>query len=134
MFKKLDKKKIVAFLMLNLGLLMVAFGIVVFRNPNQFASGGVSGFALLMTHFFPSLPVGAISLVINVFLLLIGYAVLGKSKSIGSVYGTLMLSAMIMLLLRCPSSLPRSSPMSRRKCGRWVCPWAAAITPCRNRC
>ncbi len=98
LLKRIDAKKVKDFLGLNLGLLMVAFGIVVFRNPNKFATGGVSGFALLMTKFFPSMPVGAISLVINIFLLIIGYIVLGKSKGAGSVYGTVMLSAMIMLL------------------------------------
>jgi uncharacterized membrane-anchored protein YitT (DUF2179 family) len=74
---------------------MVAFGIVVFRNPNTFASGGVVGFALLMTKFFPSIPVGVISLVINIFLLIIGYFILGRTKGAGSIYGTLVLSAMI---------------------------------------
>ena len=92
------KKKKTDYIWINLGLLMVAAGIVFFRNPNKFASGGVSGVSLLLTYFFPGWPVGGIMLVLNGFILLMGYLLLGKEKSLGSVYGTVVLSAMIWLI------------------------------------
>jgi uncharacterized membrane-anchored protein YitT (DUF2179 family) len=91
---------------------MVAFGIVVFRTPNNFATGGVTGFSLLMTKFMPTLPMGTISMVINIFLLIIAYFILGRTKGAGSIYGTLVLSAMIMAF---EFIFPMTKPLTEQK-------------------
>jgi len=106
------KKKKTDYIWINLGLLMVAAGIVLFRNPNKFASGGVSGVSLLMTYFFPNWPVGGIMLVLNGFILLLGYLLLGKEKALGSVYGTIVLSAMIWLI---EIIVPLKQPLTDQK-------------------
>ena len=56
-----------------------AFGISVnvFTAPNHIAPGGVTGFATLMNYIF-GIPIGLMSFLINVPLLLIGVKVLGK--------------------------------------------------------
>jgi uncharacterized membrane-anchored protein YitT (DUF2179 family) len=109
---RIPKNKWLSFIGINAGIFLVAFGIVVFRNPNKFASGGVTGFALLLTAFFPSLPVGAISLVLNAIILGVGYLVLGKGKGASSVYGTFALSGMIWLL---EIVLPMAGPLTQQK-------------------
>jgi uncharacterized membrane-anchored protein YitT (DUF2179 family) len=106
------RKKIIHFIIINAGLLMVAAGIVLFRNPNKFASGGVSGFSLLLTYYFPNLPVGVIMLAINALILGAGYLVLGKDKSVNSVYGTFALSGMIWLI---EVLFPLSRPLTDQK-------------------
>jgi uncharacterized membrane-anchored protein YitT (DUF2179 family) len=110
--RNIDRKKILNFIGVNAGIFLVAFGIVVFRNPNKFASGGVTGFALLLTAFFPNLPVGGISLVLNAIILFAGYLILGKDKSISSVYGTFALSGMIWLL---EILIPLTQPLTDQK-------------------
>jgi uncharacterized membrane-anchored protein YitT (DUF2179 family) len=90
----------------------MAFGIVVFRNPNQFASGGVVGFALLLTAFFPNLTVGSITMVLNALILGVGYLLLGKDKSNSSIYGTFALSGMIWLL---EIVMPITQPLTNQK-------------------
>ena len=116
MFKRfktnLNKKALLNFAGINAGLLMVAAGIVIFRNPNKFASGGVSGFSLLMTYFFPSLPVGGIMMVMNAIILAAGYLILGKERGASSVYGTFALSGMMWLL---EIIFPVTHPLTNQK-------------------
>jgi len=92
------KSQILKFLGVNLGCFMFAFGVVVFRNPNNFASGGTSGLSLLLSSFFEGAPVGAIMMVLNIFLLVLGYVFLGKKGGTGSVYGTFALAGFIWVL------------------------------------
>ena len=105
-------KKFLSYVWINVGLIMVAAGIVFFRNPNKFASGGVSGLSLLLTHFFTDVPVGAIMLTLNIAILIVAWFALGKKSAVGSMYGTLMLSAMIWAL---EIFFPVSQPLSDQK-------------------
>lgn len=58
----------------------LSFGISVnvFTAPNHIAPGGVTGFATLMNYIF-GVPIGLMSFMINVPLLLMGVKILGKS-------------------------------------------------------
>jgi len=96
--KKPTKSQLLNFLGVNLGCFLFAFGVVVFRNPNNFASGGMSGLSLLLSTFFPGVHVGAIMMVLNVFVLGLGYVFLGKKSAAGSIYGTFALSGAIWIL------------------------------------
>ena len=96
--KKPTRSQLMNFLGVNLGCFLFAFGVVVFRNPNNFASGGMSGLSLLLSSFFAGAPVGAIMMVLNVFVLGLGYLFLGKKGGTSSVYGTFALSGAIWIL------------------------------------
>ena len=98
MISRVSVKKLRDFAGINLGLFLFAFGVAVFRNPNNFASGGMAGLALLAHTFIPGMPVGAIMMVLNVVVLGVGYLILGKKSVAGSAYGTFALSGMIWLL------------------------------------
>ena len=41
------------FVLLNLGLVLTAVGIVYFKNPNHFAFGGTSGLSILLADLLP---------------------------------------------------------------------------------
>lgn len=95
------------FVGINIGLFLFAFGVVVFRNPNNFASGGMAGLSLLTHSFLPNVPIGAIMMVFNMTALGLGYLVLGKKSGMGSVYGTFALAAIVWFLeVRFPLSAP----------------------------
>jgi len=96
--KKPTKSQLLNFLGVNIGCFLFAFGVVVFRNPNNFASGGMSGLSLLLSTFFPGAHVGAIMMVLNVLALGLGYIFLGKKSAAGSIYGTFALSGAIWIL------------------------------------
>lgn len=93
-------KKMGGFLLINIGLMLTAAGIHFFKVPNQFATGGVSGLAIVLRHFFPNISIGPMMLAINIILLMIGFALIGKSFGSRTVYSSFALSGMVWLLDR----------------------------------
>ena len=83
-------------LQINAGILMIAAGIYFFKAPNGFATGGVSGIAIVLANLPISIKLGITQsiymLVINVLLLIIGVIVLGKKCGFLTIYCSLMLS------------------------------------------
>jgi uncharacterized membrane-anchored protein YitT (DUF2179 family) len=105
-------KKITGFLLINLGLLLTAAGIHFFKVPNRFATGGVSGLAIVLGHFFPTLSTGPIMMIINIVLMSIGFALLGKSFGVLTVYSSFLLSGMVWLFDRL---FPLTQPLTNDK-------------------
>lgn len=58
------------------GSALYAIGVVVFINPNQLSSGGVTGISLIIHALLP-IPVGTMVLVLNIPLFIIGFLKLG---------------------------------------------------------
>lgn len=85
-------KKINEFLLVNAGLLLTAIGIVLFKAPNGFAIGGVSGIAIIMNKYFPGMNVGMLMLFINIVLNVIGLFMLGKDFGLKTTYASFALS------------------------------------------
>ena len=77
---------------LNLGILLMAVGIYFFKFPNGFATGGVSGVAVILSNAFPAIPKATYMLVINALLLVIGTIILGRECGVLTFYCSLMLS------------------------------------------
>ena len=84
------------FLLINLGVLMLAAGVYFFKAPNGFATGGVSGIAIVLAKIPFSISLGITKsiymLVINVILLILGVLILGKKCGFLTIYCSLMLS------------------------------------------
>ena len=77
---------------LNFGILLMAIGIYFFKAPNGFATGGVSGMAIILANIFPILSQSVYMMIINVLLLIIGIFVLGKECGWLTIFCSLMLS------------------------------------------
>jgi uncharacterized membrane-anchored protein YitT (DUF2179 family) len=77
---------------MNLGILLMAIGIYFFKAPNGFATGGVSGMAIILANVFPVLTQSVYMMIINVALLVVGVLVLGKECGFLTIYCSLMLS------------------------------------------
>lgn len=75
----------------TLGSVAVAAGLVMFTVPNNIAPGGVSGMATALAHITP-LRVGLWTLILNVPLILLGWWQLGLKPLIKTVASTLILS------------------------------------------
>lgn len=91
--KFFNAKNIKYFIYVNIGILLTAIGIYFFKTPNGFATGGVSGLSLIMSKILPGgISQGVYMLAINVLLLILGFAILGKSCGILTCYCSLMIS------------------------------------------
>ncbi len=91
-------KKVKDFLLINLGLFLVAAGIHFFKAPNHFATGGVSGLAIIADSLIAHLSVGSLMLLINIAFLLLGLVLLGFDFTSKTAYSSLALSGMVWLL------------------------------------
>ncbi len=91
--KFFNAKNIKYFIYVNIGILLTAIGIYFFKTPNGFATGGVSGLSLIMANVLPgNISQGIYMLAINILLLILGFAILGKSCGILTCYCSLMIS------------------------------------------
>lgn len=104
---KTGRKTAREWLMITAGILVMTAGIYFFKFPNHFSTGGVTGISIVLGHYFPSMTPATFVTVINVFLLLVGFAVLGKSFGVRTVYASLLMSGSLRLLeILCPMKGP----------------------------
>lgn len=85
------------FLFINLGIFILTCGLYFFLVPSNLAVGGSTGLAMIISYLIPSIPMGVILGVINIFLFIIAFIVLGKEFGGYTVYSSLALSGMIAL-------------------------------------
>ncbi len=90
-------RTLLEYAVLTLAAWIMAFGIYVFKFPNHFSTGGVSGFSILLGAVTNQSP-GTWTLIINIGLLLVGFLLLGRSFGLKTAYVSLMMSAAIRLL------------------------------------
>ncbi len=87
------------FVIMNFGALLTAVGIYFFKTPNGFATGGVSGIAIILHNLIPvNITPGTYMLLINALLLILGVIILGKECGARTIYCTLMISLVNWLL------------------------------------
>ena len=103
------KEKILWFLILNLGLIFTAAGIIIFKTPNHFAIGGTSGVAILLADLFPRLNVGGAMFLINLLLVVLGLVFLGRGFTGATIYASAALSAYVALF---EQLVPLSAPLT----------------------
>ena len=106
---KLTRAMVKEWAMLTLSTLLMALGIYFFKFTNNFSTGGVSGLAVILGHYFPAVTPGDFVMVINVLLLLLGFAVFGKGFGFKTAYISLLMSGTIWVLERV---MPMSAPMT----------------------
>lgn len=92
------KKAIKEYILITLGIFLVAVGIYYFLVPSNLAAGGVSGLAIVINQFFPSIPVGLLMLGMNIILFIIAFIVIGSNFGAKTIYSSLGLSGMIWVL------------------------------------
>lgn len=106
---KNNRLNLKTWLFMNLGILLMAIGIYFFKAPNGFATGGVSGVAIILANVFPVLTQSVYMMMINVLLLIVGVIVLGRECGVLTIYCSLMLSLENWLF---ETLIPLSSPLT----------------------
>ncbi|MDU2196968.1 MAG: YitT family protein [Peptostreptococcaceae bacterium] len=83
------------YVFVTLGVVLVAFGIQYFYAPNEIAGGGLSGLALVISHYVPSLSVGTIIFLGNLILFVISFILVGGDFGLKTIYASFALSFVI---------------------------------------
>ena len=79
------------YFILTIATLIQVAGIYVFKFPNNYSFGGVTGMSIVLAKGLPLTP-GTITFVINMVLLILGFLFLGKSFGIKTVYVSVLMS------------------------------------------
>ncbi len=95
MIKKFSLKD---FVMITIGIFLVAFGLEYFHIPNNIAAGGVSGLAIIINNFLPVLPVGIIILILNLILFAVAFVTLGGGFGAKTIYASFGLSGIMWIM------------------------------------
>lgn len=99
-----NRQNVLDLFFITAGSLALAIGNHFFKFPNHFVFGGVTGLAVLLADVTP-FSTSTINLVLNMFLLILGFFLLGHKFSIKTIYATLLLTLTI-------SALERIYPMA----------------------
>lgn len=89
---------------LTIATLIMVVGIYVFKFPNNFSFGGVTGIAVILAKVTSITP-GTWTFLINMALLVLGFVMLGKSFGIKTVYVSVLMSVSL-------SAMEKLFPMS----------------------
>lgn len=92
--KNLIPKRVMEYIIITFAVVLMDVGIYVFKFPNNFSFGGVSGMAVVFSHFI-SMTSAQINLVINLILLVIGFIVLGRDFGVKTAYVTVVSSLLL---------------------------------------
>lgn len=86
------------FIMINLGIIIMALGLYYFLLPENLAVGGAIGIAMIINNIFEFMPIGIIMGIVNVFLFILAFLVIGRDFGGYTIYASFLLSAIIYLL------------------------------------
>ena len=103
------RKNLEEYAKLTIATLIMVVGIYVFKFPNNFSFGGVTGIAIVLSAFMPGTP-GNITFIINMALLVLGFIFLGKGFGIKTAYVSILLSVS---LSAAEVWFPMSEPLTR---------------------
>lgn len=88
------KNIVIDLLMDSLGGLLIAIGVYNFAAASEFPVAGISGIALLFYHFF-NIPIGVMTLILNIPIIILCYRLLGKTFLLKSLR-TMLISTFFM--------------------------------------
>lgn len=103
------RKGIKEYLLITIGMIMVAAGMYFFLMPNNLAVGGANGLAVVLHYFMPSISIGTLMIVINIVLFIIGFIFIGASFGLKTIFASLGVSGTVLLLEKL---FPMSHPIS----------------------
>lgn len=102
------RKTIKEYSRITFAIIIMDIGVYVFKFPNNFSFGGVSGMAVVISKLAP-LSASQINLVINLLLLLVGFGFLGKNFGIKTAYVTILSSVLLSVF---DKVLPMTHPLT----------------------
>ncbi len=103
------RQTIKEYIMITIAVIIMDIGVYVFKFPNNFSFGGVSGLAVVVTQFVP-FTASQINLVINMILLVLGFTFLGKSFGMKTAYVTVVSSVLLNVM---EYLFPMSQPLTQ---------------------
>lgn len=112
LLERLQKKKAcrvaLEYLVLTVATLIMIVGVYVFKFPNNYSFGGVTGIAVVLSAVIP-LTAGTINFIMNMLLLVFGFVFLGKGFGMKTVYVSVLLSVGLSFMEK---AFPMGAPLT----------------------
>lgn len=93
------ERQVTEYLALTLATVILVLGVYVFKFPNNFSFGGVTGIAVILGKFVP-LSASTLNFIMNMVLLAVGFMFLGKGFGVKTVYVSVLSSVGLELMDR----------------------------------
>ncbi len=107
---KKNMKTLKSLLFLHIGIVLLSIGVYFFKIPNGFSTGGVTGIGTILGKITP-VSSGIWIWALNIFLLIVGFIVLGKKTGAKTVYCSMAYSALIYTFEK---FIPLTAPLSNQ--------------------
>lgn len=91
------KKNVMDYALITISTLLVVLGVYLFKFPNNFSFGGVTGLAVVVSKV-TSISPSAITNIVNAILILIGFMFLGKEFGVKTVYVTILTTVSLSIM------------------------------------
>ena len=101
-------QQIKSFFIITISTIIMAIGVYFFKFPNNFCFGGVTGAAVVFAKILP-VSASSFSFIVNMALLVVGFAFLGKAFALRTTYATVLLSGLLVVFERI---FPLKQPLS----------------------
>lgn len=88
------KTELSNYVLIILGALAMAFGVVAFLSPNKIATGGTAGLSIILHHIF-NLSLGVLMIIINIPLLFLSLKYLGKKFAIRTIVTIILIALFV---------------------------------------
>ncbi|MDO4650177.1 MAG: YitT family protein, partial [Eubacteriales bacterium] len=89
-------KQLKEWLIITAAVLIIAAAVFFFLVPSHASVSSISGLAIVLSNVIP-LPVSAITMILNVILLIVGFLLIGKEFGIKTVYTSILLPMFLAL-------------------------------------
>jgi uncharacterized membrane-anchored protein YitT (DUF2179 family) len=93
-YKKDLKRNLANLSLVILGSIIMGIGYSLFLIPHHFVPGGVSGIAMIV-NYFTRLPLGALIMVLNIPVFIVGIKIMGRRYGLASLLGMVISSVLI---------------------------------------
>lgn len=86
------------YILITIGILLVAIAVEYLYAPNNLAAGGVTGLAIVINHYVPFASTGTLVLVMNLILFIIAFIFIGGNFGAKTIYASFGLSLIMWII------------------------------------
>lgn len=92
------KEKIKEYCLIIVGVFLVALSLEYFFIPNNIAAGGLTGLAIVINHYIPSISTGPLVFIMDLVSFIVGFIFLGKSFGVKTIVSSFSLAGMMTII------------------------------------
>ena len=92
------REKVREYILIFIGVFLVAISLEYFFIPNNIAAGGLTGLAIVINHYIPAISTGPLVFIMDLFLFIVGFIFLGKNFGVKTIVSSFSLAGMMTII------------------------------------